>query len=217
MPRKARLIAPGVAHHITQRGVNRQLVFFTKQDRRVYLQLLKENSRQAGLSILAYCLMSNHIHLVVIPEHEDSLALAMQRTHGRYAQYLNVRRKRSGHLWQNRYFSCPLDQHHLWTALRYVERNPIRAGMVAIPEAYAWSSAAAHLSGSDTLHILNQEFWQSAATAAGWREMIGDAEDEQVIHQLRKATYAGKPLGKGGFCNEFSSQAANGTPSADGV
>ena len=73
------------------------------------------------------------------------------------------------------------------------------------------------MSGSDTLHILNQEFWQSAGAAAGWREMIGDAEDEQMIHQLRKATYAGKPLGKVGFCNEFASQAANATTSADRV
>ena len=114
------MVAVGVAHHVTQRGVGRQTVFYTQRDRKVYLGLLAEQSRLAGVRVLAYCLMSNHIHLVVVPDEEGAMALCLQRVHGRYAQYLNARRRRSGHLWQNRYFSCPLDERRLWTALRYV-------------------------------------------------------------------------------------------------
>ena len=98
MPRTARIVVPGVAHHVTQRGTGRQIVFYTRRDRQVYLGLLKEHSEKAGLSVLAYCLMPNHVHLVVVPNEEDALAVALRGTHGRYAQYLNARRQRSGHL-----------------------------------------------------------------------------------------------------------------------
>ena len=138
MPRVPRRIVPGFPHHITQRGTNRQSVFYTKQDRRVYLELLRGNSGQANVRILAYCLMLNHIHLVAVPEELDSLAICLRRTHGRYAQYLNVRCLRCGHLWQNRFYSCPMDNEHLWTALRYVELNPVRAGLTEKAEDFAW-------------------------------------------------------------------------------
>ena len=118
MPRRARIVVPGVAHHVTPRGTNRQIVFYSRRDRQVYLDLLQENARLGGLRILAYCWLLNHIHLVAVPEERDSLALTLPRTHGRYAQYFNARRVRSGHPWQNRFFSCPLEATHLWTALR---------------------------------------------------------------------------------------------------
>ena len=127
MARFPRAVAVGAAHHITQRGVDQQWVFFTDADRRTYLDYLQTYSAQARLRILAYCLMSNHIHLVAIPEEPQSLAMALRRTHGRYALYLNSRRHRIGHLWQNRFYSCALDETHLWAALRYAERNPVRA------------------------------------------------------------------------------------------
>ena len=188
MPRSARIVEVGVPHHITQRGTDRRNVFFSNADRLVYLHLLAEQSRFTGLRILAYCLMSNHIHLVAVPEQERSLALAMQRTHGRYAQYLNARRQRCGHLWQNRYFSCPLEGNHLWTALRYVEHNPVRAGIVDQPWRYRWSSTAAHLA-----------FWTEQGGAETWRDMIDCGEDESHLQQLRLATYAGRPLGSEQF------------------
>ena len=93
--------------------------------------------------------MTNPVHLVVVPEREDSLAVLFRRVHGRYAQYLNARRQRSGHLWQNRFFSCPLSSRHLSTALRYVERNPLRAGLASQPGEYEWSSTRAHPMGQD--------------------------------------------------------------------
>lgn len=114
MPRNARCVVPGVACHITQRGVDRGNVFFSASDRIYYLQLLKNELVDGGLRVLSYCLMTNHVHFVVVPERADSLAVAFQRTHGRYAQYLNVRRNRTGHLWQNRFFSNLLGKSHLW-------------------------------------------------------------------------------------------------------
>src|SRR5258708_17467149 len=111
----------------------------------MYLSLLREQVEDAGVRVLAYCLMTNHVHLVVVPERPDSLAVLFRRVHGRYSQYLNTRRRRTGHLWQQRYFSCALSGSHLWTALRYVEQNPCRALMVGAAEQYQWSNARARL------------------------------------------------------------------------
>ncbi len=195
MPRKARVVAPGLPHHVTQRGVGRQTVFYTNRDRQVYLGLLAQQSRLASVRILAYCLMTNHIHLVVVPEEASSLALCMQRVHGRYAQYLNARRRRSGHLWQNRYFSCPLDQQHLWAALRYVEQNPVRAGLVNSVSAYRWSSALAHLGGRDESRALDLNFWHENGGTDSWRQLIEQSIDSEVLNHLRRATYACRPCG----------------------
>ena len=141
MARLPRVVAVGVPHHITQRGTDRQRVFFTDADREVYLSLLRTSSRETRLGILAYCLLPNHIHLVAVPEEPVSLAVALRRVHGRYAYYLNTRGGRTCHLWQNRFYSCALDTRHTRVALRYVERNPVRAGLADQPGAFRWSSA----------------------------------------------------------------------------
>jgi putative transposase len=143
MPRFARAVGIGLAHHITQRGLDRQQIFFGDKDRHTYLDCLVNYCDQARVRILAYCLMQNHIHVVAVPEEADSFAVALRRAHGRYALYLNASRGRTGHLWQNRFYSCALDEHHLRVALRYVERNPVRANIVERPEQHQWSSAAA--------------------------------------------------------------------------
>jgi len=129
---------------VAQRGNNRQDVFFVDDDRRVYVSYLKEGAARYGLSVLAYCLMSNHIHLVVTPETEGSLSKALGRTHPMYAQYVHRLNGRSGHFWQNRYYSCPLDEAYTHNVAAYVELNPVRAGTVKIPWDYAWLSAGAH-------------------------------------------------------------------------
>jgi putative transposase len=147
MPRSARIVAPGIPYHITQRGTNRQRILFTGADRSLYLRLVRENLEDAGCRVLAYCLMTNHVHFVVMPDREDSLAVLFGRANGRYAQALNIRKGRCGHLWQPRYHSCPMSASHLWVGLRYVECSPCRAGMVNAAEEYAWSSARAHLFG----------------------------------------------------------------------
>jgi len=147
MPRNARVVAPGLPHHITQRGTNRQRVFVTVADRSLYLRLVRENQAEAGVRILAYCLMRNHVHFVAVPQREDSLAVLFGRANGRNAQALNIPKGRSGHLWQARFHSCALSDSHLEIALRYVEENPCRAGIAASPAEYRWSSAAARRPG----------------------------------------------------------------------
>jgi len=199
MPRFARFVAPGVAHHITQRGTDRMSAFHSRQDRLTYLSLLRGQSRLCNLPVLAYCLMDNHIHLVVVPENPLVLADVMQRVHGRYAQYLNARRGRCGHLWQNRYSSCPLGPGHLWTALRYVELNPVRAGMVRGAREYQWSSAEAHLSGQDPFRIADMRFWWEAGGLEGWKRLLDEPETEKEVEALRRSTYSGQPFGDDAF------------------
>jgi len=200
MPRNARFVAPGVPHHITQRGTARQTVFRTRADRRVYLGLLREQARLAELPILAYCLMRNHIHIVVTPAESGQLAEVLQRVHGRYAQYFNGRLARCGHLWQNRYSSCALAPAHLWLALRYVELNPVRAGLVEMAEEWEWSSARAHLEGSDRQRLLDMEFWQREGGVENWRRLLNRPVDERLESALRRAAYSGQPFGDEGFC-----------------
>jgi putative transposase len=152
MSRVARIVVPGFPHHITQRG-NRQMdVFETDDDRLAYLRFLKKYAAQYNLSIYAYCLMTNHIHLVAVPADETALGKALRDAHTVYAMYFNTRTALSGHVWQGRFYSCPLDQQHLWAAVRYVERNPVNAGLVEQAEQYRWSSAATHCGmGADDL------------------------------------------------------------------
>jgi REP-associated tyrosine transposase len=130
MSRRNRCVLPGVACHIAQRGVDRRETFTRDTDRTTYLALLGQNLAASEVRLLGWCLMSNHVHLIAVPAREDSLGVLLRRVHGRYAQYYNVRAGRSGHLWQNRYFVCVLETKHLWSALAYVERNAVRAGMV---------------------------------------------------------------------------------------
>jgi len=195
MARVARIVIPGLAHHVTQRGNNRQDVFFVDDDRRAYLELLRQRCQDAGVSILGYCLMSNHAHLVAVPRDEDSLALALGRTHFMFTQYVNRLHRRSGHLWQNRFYSCPLDEPHTWAALRYVERNPVGAGLVRRAWRYPWSSAAAHVGeAADGAKLLDLAAWRAAWTPARWRAALTDPLDEALVRSLRRCTQTGRPL-----------------------
>jgi putative transposase len=170
----------------------------------MYLSLLHEQLADADVRVLAYCLMTNLVHLVVVPGRADSLAVLFRRVHGRYSQYFNTRRHRTGHLWQQRYFSCPLSETHLWTALRYVEQNPCRALMVARPEAYKWSSAAAHLAGRpDPAKVLDWKYWENSGGAATWHEMHAAADLPDRILLLRRCTYAGRPFGEQDFVEQL--------------
>ncbi len=141
----ARAVVAGVPHHVTQRGNGRRTIFDTDADRLLYLDLLRENAVECDLAIWAWCLMSNHVHLVAVPGRPDSLARTLGRTHAAYARYLNIRRRSCGHLFQARFYSCPIGPQHLWTTVAYVERNPQRAGLVAVPWDYLWSSARVHV------------------------------------------------------------------------
>ena len=207
MPRNARCVFPDLNYHVTQRGTDRKAVFFSAGDYRTYLSLAAENVADCQVRIYAWCLMPNHVHWVLQAGQTNSLARFFRRVHGRYAQYLNARRQRIGHLWQNRFFSCPLGPCHLWRAVRYVEQNPVRANLVATPAEYAWSSAEAHRDGPGTERgaLLDWEFWASAGGAKGWSEITAGPEDIKSVQHLQTCTYSGRPYGPEPFIKEMES------------
>ena len=203
MSRQARVVAEGVPHHVTQRGNNRQDIFLTDDDRRFYIDLLRDRSAQFGVAILGYCLMTNHVHLVAVPRHRDSLAKALGQTHWRYAMRFNRRYHRSGHLWQNRFYSCPLGASHLLAALAYVDLNPVRAGLVGEAAEYPWSSARAHLDGDDRLHLLDDWEWNQCGFQADWTETLRTGTSDEQASALRTATTNGLALGDDSFISKL--------------
>ncbi len=191
MPRIARVVVPGCPHHITQRGNRREDVFFGDNDCQKYLQLLLEYSQKHGLETLAYCLMTNHVHLVSVPAQRDSLSSVLKPVDMRYAQHVNWTHGISGRLWQGRFFSCVLDDEHLWAAIRYVERNPVRARIVGKAEAYPWSSASAHC-GLRRDPILSH-LPMGGPPESGWAAWLIEKDDEKMLATLRMNTRTGRP------------------------
>ena len=176
MGRLARVTAVGVAHHVTQRGNGRRFLLDSDADRRIYLELLQENLKLHEVLLVGYCLMSNHVHLIVIPSDAEGLAVSLKHTHGRYASYWNVVHNSSGHAWQGRYYSCPLDRPHLWEALRYTELNPVRAKLVTEATSWAWSSAAAHCGAAQGDTFLSLALWLAHWTNTSWRRYLAEGE-----------------------------------------
>ena len=199
MARFARVVVAGAAHHVTQRGKGRQFLLASDSERRVYLDLLRQAVHRHGVSVVGYCLMSNHVHLVLIPEEGEALGRALKATHGRYAAYWNAAHTTCGHAWQGRFYSCPMDEGHLWPALRYTELNPVRARMVDVAAAWAWSSAAAHCGMADPESALAMEMWKRRWSAATWRQYLQEGESESELRALRRSTYTGRPLGSAEF------------------
>jgi REP-associated tyrosine transposase len=145
--RLARAVVPSLAHHITQRGNRRQRTFFCPDDYLLYIALLAEWCGRCGVEVWAYCLMPNHVHLIAVPGSPDALRRAIGEAHRRYTADINRREGWRGHLWQGRFASYVMDDRYTLAAARYVELNPVRAGLVARAEDYLWSSARAHLLG----------------------------------------------------------------------
>ena len=203
MPREARVVVPGFPHHVTQRGNNRQDVFFTDDDRRFYLETLKDQCREFDLSVIGYCLMTNHIHLIAVPRLETSLAKAVGSSHLVFTRYINRLHGRTGHLWQNRFFSCPLEEWHYLAALRYVERNPVRARMVRVAWRYPWSSAVAHCEGKDPTGLVDLKTWRALTRPGRWREFLRSRDDEEFAGSIRTKTFNGQPLGSDRFISKL--------------
>lgn len=197
----ARVAVAELAHHVTQRGNARREVFFSVQDRQVYLGLLQEYSAHYGLRIQGYCLMTNHVHLVAVPERETSLARTLREVHGRYARYRNAIERGSGHVWQNRYYSCAFEGVRWASVMRYVELNPVRAGIVKSPGDYAWSSALMHLGGSDPLSLVDAQAWRREWSPEQWSEWLREGAGEAAA--IREATYTGRVFGSEGFVAEL--------------
>ncbi len=202
MPRIARLCAEGYPHHITQRGNNKETVFFDDEDRRFYLDVLERYKNKYGIRILAYCLMGNHIHILAVPERGTSLARVMGGTNLLYTQYINRKYKRSGRLWQNRFFSTTVDEEsYLWAVARYIERNPVRAKLVKKAEDYSWSSARAHVLGIKD-DVLSESSWLGEKEVKSYCNFLKQ-EDEEMNASIRRATSTGRPLGSEGFIKKL--------------
>lgn len=196
MPRTARIVFPGVPHHITQRGNRCQFVFFSDDDKALYLRLLSKWAQRAGLVLWAYCLMDNHVHHVGVPERESSLAAAIGETHKAYTKIINDREGWRGFLWQGRFTSYPMDMRYLYRAMRYDELNPVRAGIVNNAIDYRWSSARTHvLGGRDPLLAPNPLGMNGREWAAYLKEGLIETETEM----FRKHTRSGSPLGDEDF------------------
>jgi len=203
MPRIARTVAVGLPHHITQRGNYRQNVFLDDNDRKHYLSWIQEYSTIYGLSLLAYCLMDNHVHFIAIPKREDSLAKTFNASHMRYAHYFNKKIKTTGHLWQGRFYSCILDEPHLVVAARYIERNPVRAHRVKKPWQWKWSSASIHANKVQTPLIIDDIFTIIDMSPEPWRAYIDSQEDKETLDEIRRHTLTGRPLGMRTFVEKL--------------
>jgi putative transposase len=193
MPRDRRIVLPGVPHHITQRGVRQSNIFVDTADRVLYSELLLEACERYRMFIHSFTWMTNHVHVIAVPECEDTLEKVFRRAHALYAQRFNKKYELRGYLWQDRFFSCPMDDAHYWAAIRYVERNPIRAGMVRRAEEYKWSSARAHcgLGSSKLLTPLPSR----PLGLKNWSEWLAEPNPTSVDSKIRECTHGGWPCG----------------------
>lgn len=199
MARRLRFAPAEYPLHVTQRGNFGQRVFHSRADRSFYLELLERYAGQHRLRILGFCLMPNHVHLVVIPEAQGSLPELMSRLAGEYAQYVNGRLGRRGHLWAARYYACVLDRVHLVRALRYVDENPVRAHLAGAAAEYPWSSAAAHCGLESPSPFLDLAGFRERIEFIDWRAMLAERQPRTELMSIRRATRAERPLGEEGF------------------
>lgn len=200
MARMPRLVVPHYPHHVTQRGARRQKTFFSDADYKTYLELLAAAKEGAGVDFWAYCLMPNHVHHVVVPSSEHSLAALFSDGHRRYTRHVNFREGWRGHLWQERFHSFVMDERHLLATVRYVELNPVRAGLCARPEDWPWSSARAHLAGKNDILVSVEPM---LARVDNWPSYLVDPNDQELAESIRRHTRTGRPYGSKQFVEEL--------------
>jgi putative transposase len=199
MARLARVILPGYPHHITQRGNRRQDVFFKEDDYLYYLELLKEWSHQQSVEVWSYCLMTNHVHLIVMPKKDSNLSKAIGEVHRRYTRMINFREKWRGYLWQGRFTSFPMQKAWLIRAMASVELNPVKAGMVEKPWDYQWSSVHAHLAGYDENGLVEVD--KMKKLVGDWKSYLLNAQG-LPMEEIEAHSKTGRPLGNKRFLNE---------------
>jgi putative transposase len=200
MARIGRVVVPDFPHHVVQRGVRRMDVFFSANDREEYLDLLSQSASKHALGFLAWCLMSNHAHFVVVPRQPKSLARTFGEAHRRYTRMINFREGWRGHLWQERFHSYPMDERHLVAAVRYVERNPVEAGLVERAEDWEWSSARYHLGVSTPDQLVREQ--SLFGLVNDWREYLaGPDGPDNTNYELHLRT--GRPLGAADFLDQL--------------
>lgn len=201
MARLARSIILGYPHHVTQRGNYDQPVFEAEADYRQYLEWLREYTERYDIDIWAYCLMPNHVHFVCVPKAKDALARAFNTLHMRYAQYSNGKRAAHGHLWRGRFMSCALDDRSVHEEVRFIETNPVRAGIVVRAEDYLWSSARSHVTGEPDAVLRNGCFL--ATEVPDWRVYLKGRGEEAVLRRVRERLKTGRPAGDVEFVHKL--------------
>ena len=201
MARLPRLVVPGYPHHLTQRGVRSMDVFTSDNDRIFYLSFVAEECKRHGVEILAWCLMTNHVHFVAVPKTEQALARAFGEAHRRYTRMKNFAEGVRGYLFQGRFSSSVLDQNHLLAAVRYVELNPVHAGITPLAEMYTWSSARFHLGlvENDPL-VADTGLFE---LVSNWEEFL--LHDDGGIESVVVATRTGRPAGDEAFLDKVES------------
>jgi putative transposase len=209
MPRQARAVFSGVPHLVTQRGNRGEPVFFNDDDRSTYLTLLQEYCAAHRVEILAYCLMPHQAQLVAIPATDDGLQQVMKPLHMRHAQRVNRAQGWTGHLWQGRFLSSALDNAHVWAAVRYVEREPVRAGVVRKAENFKWSSAAAHTKAhprtpSNSLLNSSSKWSKAFAETPDWAAWLAEGDEAQELNVIRRNIEKGLPCGSDAFVKKLS-------------
>lgn len=195
MPRSSRIVVPGVPHHVVQRGNRQQPIFFSDTDRMRYVEWLADGCQRFGTNCLAWCLMDNHVHLILVPATPDGLRGPIASAATRLSQRINLAQRTSGHLFQGRYASYAMDEAHLMVAMRYVENNPVKAGLVKVAEQWRWSSAVAHVARRPDRLVSGMEF---AAAIPNWRRMLAiglEAADDGEEEGIEQALSSGRPRG----------------------
>jgi len=200
MARLARVVAAGVPHHVTQRGNRRQTVFLRESDYAFYRALLAEGCRDANVAVWAYCLMPNHVHLILVPSDVDGLRAALGETHRRYTRAINEREGWRGYLWQGRFASFPMDDDYLYACARYIELNPVRANLAAHPRDWKWSSARAHLSGRDDGLVSVAPLMKRVDD---WKAFLAAGLEAGARDKIRAAERTGRPLGAQAFLRKL--------------
>jgi REP-associated tyrosine transposase len=202
MARIARFIVPGLPHHVTQRGNRRERVFFTDDDYALYHGLLASQCRKQGVACWAYCLMPNHVHLILVPDRQESLGRALGETHRRYSTAINARLGVTGHLFQARFGSAAMDEEHLMAAARYVALNPVRARLVERAEDWRWSSVGAHLLGRDDGLVSVAPLIERCG--GRFADLIETAPSVEALSALRAAETIGRPVGSSAFLDRLA-------------
>ncbi len=200
MPRIARVVIPGCPHHIIQRGNRRLQVFFSDEDKAFYLTLLGRNIAKYGVSLWAFCLMDNHVHMIGVPQTTESFGRAIGYTHMKYTHVINTREDWRGYLWQGRFITYPLDEASVFSAVRYVERNPVRANMVRNAWDYPWSSARAHVTGARHPLLAPSPLEREIKD---WAAFLGQKDDEEAAKRLLAHERTGRPLGSDEFVRKL--------------
>jgi len=201
MARMARVVVPGYPHHITQRGNRRQKTFFCPDDYQIYLDLMAEFAHAADTEVWAYCLMPNHVHLVMVPSREEGLREVLGEAHRRYTRHINLREGWRGHLWQERFHSFPMDEAYLMSTVRYVEQNPVKARLCAHPEDWEWSSTKAHIAGVDDELVKVRPMLDRVDDWTAYLSAGGQGADLET--EIAKHTRTGRPLGAQQFVSQL--------------